>query len=99
MNYILQHQLQEDSTRDDEEAKSAFLDDHRRIHLSSSRCTPSQPVHAERRIVSYSDEVTRTTHTSLDVLLEKHIDDYRNVDGEKELCRRMDRIHKIHLIE
>ena len=30
-------------------------------------------------------DVTRTTHTSLDVLLEKHIDDYLNVDGEREL--------------
>ena len=30
-------------------------------------------------------DVTRTTHTSLDVLLEKNIDDYWNVDGEREL--------------
>ena len=30
-------------------------------------------------------DVTRTTHTSLDVLLEKHIEDYWNVDGEREL--------------
>ena len=30
-------------------------------------------------------DVTRTTHTSLDVLLEKHIDDYWNVEGEREL--------------
>ena len=30
-------------------------------------------------------DVTRTTHTSLDVLLEKHVDDYWNVDGEREL--------------
>ena len=29
-------------------------------------------------------DVTRTTHTSLDVLLEKHIDNYWNVDGERE---------------
>ena len=28
-------------------------------------------------------DVTRTTHTSLDVLLEKQIDDYWNVDGER----------------
>ena len=28
-------------------------------------------------------DITRTTHTSLDVLSEKQIDDYRNVD-EKE---------------
>ena len=30
-------------------------------------------------------DVTRTPHTSLDVLLEKHIEDYWNVVGEKEL--------------
>ena len=30
-------------------------------------------------------DVTRTTDTSLDVLLEKNIEDYWNVDGEKEL--------------
>ena len=30
-------------------------------------------------------DVTRTTHTSLDVLLEKHIDNYWNVDGAREL--------------
>ena len=30
-------------------------------------------------------DVTRNTHTSLDVLLEKNIEDYWNVDGEREL--------------
>ena len=30
-------------------------------------------------------DVTRTTHTSLDVWLEQHIDDYWNVDGERKL--------------
>ena len=30
-------------------------------------------------------DVTRNTHTTLDVLLEKHIDDNWNVDGEREL--------------
>ena len=30
-------------------------------------------------------DVTRTTQTSLDVLLEKHVEDFRNVDGEREL--------------
>ena len=30
-------------------------------------------------------DVTRTTHTSLDVLLEKHIDDYWNVDEDRDL--------------
>ena len=50
--------LQDDSTRDDAEAKSdlVFL---RICHLSPSRGTQSQTVHAERRIISYSDEVHR----------------------------------------
>ena len=43
-------------------------------------------------------DVTRTTQTSLDVLLEKHIEDYWNVDGDRELSD-MDRLHKIHVIE
>ena len=30
-------------------------------------------------------DVTRTTHSSPDVLLEKHIDDNWNVDGEREV--------------
>ena len=30
-------------------------------------------------------DITRTTHTSLDVLMETHIEDYWNVDGEREL--------------
>ena len=30
-------------------------------------------------------DVTRNTDTSLDAMLEKHIEDYWNVDGEKEL--------------
>ena len=30
-------------------------------------------------------DVTRATHTSLDAILDKNIDDYWNVDGEREL--------------
>ena len=30
-------------------------------------------------------DVTRNIHTSLDVMMEKNIDDYWNVDGEREL--------------
>ena len=48
--------------------------------------------------MQYTD-VARTTHTSLDVLMGKHIEDCWNVDGEKELIRCMDRLHKIHLVE
>ena len=34
--------------------------------------------------LKYTD-ITRNTSTSLDGLLEKHIDDYWNVDGDREL--------------
>ena len=30
-------------------------------------------------------DVTRTAETSFDVLLEKHVDDHWNVDGDREL--------------
>ena len=30
-------------------------------------------------------DVTRTTHTSLDVMSEKNVDDYWNVDGDREV--------------
>ena len=63
------------------------LDDHRRIHLSSSRCTKSQTVRAARTNISYSDEVHRRYHnncTWLDVMLENNIEDYWNVDADRE---------------
>ena len=44
-------------------------------------------------------DVTRPTHTSLYVLLEKQIEDCWNVDGEKIIVRCVDRIHKIYFIE
>ena len=40
-------------------------------------------------------DVTRTSYTSLDVMLEKQIEEQWNVDGKKRIVRRMDRIHKI----
>ena len=44
-------------------------------------------------------DVTRTTHTSPDVLVEKQIEDYWNVDGQRELSDAWTRLHKIHFIE
>ena len=49
----------------------------RRFHLPSSRGTPSQTVP--------DIDVARTTDTTLDVMSEKHIEDYWNVDGDGEL--------------
>ena len=80
--------LQEDSARDDEEVKNDFW----AITGESICCHHVVPrvkmyVPKEESFpfpLKYID-VTRTTHTSQDVLLEKHIEDYWNVDGEKEL--------------
>ena len=57
-----------------------------RIHLSSSRSRVKLYVPKEETFpfpMKHID-VTRTTHTSHDVLLEKQIEGYWNVDGEKE---------------
>ena len=58
-------------------------------HIPPSRWTKSQTLHAARGIISYSTEnyidVTRATHTALDVLQESRIDDCWNIDGSRDL--------------
>ena len=77
---------QDDSTRDDAAEKKLVY--YRRFHLSPSReprvklCMPREE--AFPIPLKYID-VTRTTYTSLDVSLEKNVEDYWNVDGEREL--------------
>ena len=46
-----------------------------------------------------SIDATRNTYTSLDVMSEKSIDDYWNVDGDRELSDTWTGFHKIHYIE
>ena len=43
-------------------------------------------------------DVSRTTHTNLDVKQEKRIDDYWNIDGSRDMSRFMDRFHSIYFI-
>ena len=43
-------------------------------------------------------DVSRTTHTNLDVKQEKRIDDYWNVDGSRDLSDPLDRFHSIYFI-
>ena len=43
--------------------------------------------------------VTRTTKTSLDVMLEKDSDDYWNVDGDRELSDTWTGFTRIHCTE
>ena len=80
--------LQHDSTRDDAEAKHDFWSVTREF-IYRHHVVPRDKLYMPREEsfpipIKYID-VTRTTHTSLDVLLEKQIDDCWNVDGEREL--------------
>ena len=66
--------------------------------------------HVEPRVKLYSPreesfpiplkyiDVSRTTHTNLDVKQEKRIDDYWNIDGSRDLSHPMDRFHSIYFI-
>ena len=80
--------LQEDSTRDNEEAESDFWSikgDFIYRHHVEPRVKLYMPKEESFPIPMKYIDVTRTTHTSLDVLLEKQVEDYWNVDGEREL--------------
>ena len=62
--------------------------DVRKLHRPPSRWTQSQTVHAERRIISYSDQVHRRhkKHSYITWCNDKeNIDDCWNADGEREL--------------
>ena len=79
---------QADSTRDDAEAKNDFwsitgdfiyrhhVEPRVKLYMATEESFPIPLKHID---------VTRITYTSLDVMLEKQIEDYWNVDGEREL--------------
>ena len=64
--------------------------------------------HVEPRVKLYSPreesfliplkhiDVSRTTHTNLDVKKEKRIDDYWNIDGSRGFVGLLDRFHTIY---
>ena len=92
--------LQDDSTPDDAEAKNDYWY-YRRLHLSPSRGTQSQTVHAERRIIFCSVQVHRhyqnnTYVTGCIVGKTKWLLERR---WRKKIFRCMDRLHKIYFIE
>ena len=79
--------LQDDSTRDDAEAKRISVY-YRRFHLSPSRETQSQTVRAKTRIISYSVEVHRRYQKYTYITgctVGENMDDYWKVDVESEL--------------
>ena len=80
--------LQDDSTRDDAEAKNDFCSIEGNFiyrHHVEPGVTLYMPKEESFPIPLKYIDVTRTTHTSSDILLEKHIDDDWNVDGKREL--------------
>ena len=71
---------------DDDEARADFLVDPSWLHLSSSQWTSSSTLRAERRNIPLKYiYVARSTHTDLDVMQEKRIDDYWNNDWSRHL--------------
>ena len=80
--------LQDDSTRDDAEAKNDFWSitgDLIYRHHVEPKVKLYVPREESFPISTKYMDVTRTTHKSQGVLLEKQMDDYWNVDGEREL--------------
>ena len=79
-------QIQDDSTRDNEEAKSDFwtiTGEFIYRHHVVPRVKLYVPKEESFPIPLKYIDVTRTSFSSMDVLLEKHVEDYWNVDGEK----------------
>ena len=77
--------LQDDSTLDDAEARNDFwsgnLKNRHHVDIRGKLYVPREESFPNP--MKYID-VTRNTHTSLDVMMEKNIDDYWNVDEERE---------------
>ena len=87
MNYI-SNPTSRRSTRDDEEAKSDFWSitgEFMYRHHVEPRVKLCVPTEESLPFPMKYIDVTRTTYTSLDVLLEKNFEDYWNVHGEREL--------------
>ena len=79
---------QDDSTLFDAKAKNDFWSitgDFICRHHVESRAKLFMPREESFLIPLKHIDVTRNIHTSLDVMLEKNIDDYWNVDGDREL--------------
>ena len=77
-----------DSTGDDAEAKNVFWSISGNFiyrHHVEPRVKLYMPKEESFPIPLKYIDVTRITHTSLDVLMEKHIEDYWNVDEDRKL--------------
>ena len=83
---LLQIPLQDDSTLDDAEAKNDFwsiIGDFICRHHVEHRVKLYMPREETFSILMVYIDVTRTTYTSLNDMLEKNIEDDWNVDGQR----------------
>ena len=90
----------QDSFPDAGEAINDFLVHVRKLHIPPSE--PTVKLYSPREEsfpipLKYID-VSRTTHTNLDVKQEKRIDDYRNIDGSRDLSHPWTGFHTIYSI-
>ena len=93
---------QEDSTRDDEEAKSdleTITGDFICCHHVEPRVELFVPGEESCPIPLKCIDVTRTTYTSLDVMLEKQFDDNWKVVGERQLSAAWTGFTRIVLLQ
>ena len=67
----------------------------RETKTRTSLCTERRNIPIPLKYV----DVSRSTHTDLDVMQEKRIDDCWNVDVEQTFVRFMERIHEVHPFE
>ena len=79
---------QQTKLRMTEKPVTIFWSNEGELHFSSTRRTSSSTLRAEGRNIPiplrYID-VTRTIHTTLDVLQESSVDDYWNIDANQNL--------------
>ena len=91
--------LQPTESRDDAEARGDFWSiqgDFIYRHRNESRVHLYVPKEETFPIPLKYIDVTRSTHTKLDVLQENRIDDSWNVDAEWKFIGILDKIHEVH---
>ena len=87
---------------DDAEARADFWSI-QGVFINRHRNEPRVQLHVPKEetfpIPLKNINVTRSTHADLDVMQEKKIDDYWNVDWNRPLSDFLERIHKVYSVE
>ena len=94
--------LQEDSTRDDEEAKNEVRTTYRIMHFIVITLNPESNCTCRKKkqfLFRRSTSTLPEQHIHHWTYFWRNIEDYWNVDGEERIVRCMDRLHKIRFTE